>query len=60
MPETDENMDGHVDYHVMDDAAADGGEDEEMLDEEEIKYRNANMLKELYEKIEKEEGPCRS
>jgi len=36
-----------------------GGNDEdeeEMLDEDEIKERKANMLKELIEKIEREEG----
>jgi hypothetical protein len=35
----------------------DGGnpDDDEMLDEEEIKARNTNILKELYEKIQKEE-----
>jgi|LauGreDrversion4_2_1035121.scaffolds.fasta_scaffold142434_5 hypothetical protein len=34
----------------------DGGnpDDEEMLDDEEIKARNANILSELYEKMEKE------
>ena len=49
---------GRIDYHVMDDGGAQGidnPDDEEMLDEDEIKARNANMLQELYEKIQREE-----
>lgn len=49
-------MEGRVDYHVMDDAAI-ADEEEEMLDEDEIRERNAHMLRELQEKIEREEGP---
>jgi hypothetical protein len=50
--ESDENQEGRLDYHVMDD----GGDpdDEEMLDEDEKRARDANMLKELYEKLENE------
>ncbi len=52
-----ENADGHVDYHVMDINPVGNDDDEdEMLDEDEIKERKANMLKELIEKIEREEG----
>ena len=56
--ELDENAQGRLDYHVMDDGGALGVEnpdDEEMLDEDEIKAKNANMLQELYDKIQKEE-----
>ena len=53
---SDENADGRVDYHVMDDGQQMSEGDEEMLDEDEIKARNANMLKELYDKIQQEEG----
>ena len=45
--EQDENAQGRLDYHVMDDGGAtgvDNPDDEEMLDEDEIKARNANML----------------
>ena len=38
------------DYHVMDDNLND--DEEEMLDDEEIKKRNDHMLKDLQEKIE--------
>ena len=50
-----ENAEGRVDYHVMDDGGL-NPDDEEMLDEDEIKARNANMLQELYDKIQQEEG----
>lgn len=43
----------------MDDGGGTGqnnDDDEEMLDEEEIRARNQNILKELYDKIERDEG----
>ena len=39
----------------MDDGGAVNPDDEEMLDDDEIRARNANMLQELYDKIQKEE-----
>jgi predicted ribosome quality control (RQC) complex YloA/Tae2 family protein len=47
-PNSEENAEGRVDYHIMDDIKQ---EEEEMLDEEEIRERNANILQELYDKI---------
>ena len=49
-------MEGRLDYHVMDDGNNQNDEgDEEMLDEDEKRERNAHMLRELQEKIEREE-----
>jgi hypothetical protein len=56
--EQEENAEGRLDYHVMDDGVAgqNNEDDEEMLDDDEIRERNQNMLKELYDKIERDEG----
>lgn len=40
----------------MDDNQGDDDADEEMLDEEEKRQRNQNILKELYDKIQNEEA----
>ncbi len=40
----------------MDDNQGDDDADEEMLDEEEKRQRNQNILKELYDKIQHEEA----
>jgi hypothetical protein len=52
---SDENLDGRIDYHVMDEAGIQE-DDEEMLDEDDIRARNANILQELQDKILLEEG----
>lgn len=41
---SEENMEGRVDYHVMDDGGVQDEDEEEMLDEDELRARNANIL----------------
>ena len=55
--EEEENFDKKGQYHVMDDQdlGGQGEEDDEMLDEQEIQERNANMLGDLKKEIEKEQ-----
>jgi len=45
--ESDENELNHGQYHVMDEQDLGNDDEEEMLDEEELRERNQNMLREL-------------